>query len=66
MPNNREWAILFWAAVVLLFALARPGTRSSFVGVLRAAANWKILLPLIVMAGWICLEVCLARQVVPW
>jgi hypothetical protein len=57
MPNNREWALLFWLAVILVFLLMRKNTRSSIGGVLRIALSPKFLVPLAIFVGYVALEV---------
>jgi hypothetical protein len=66
MPNNREWAILIWLGVFLIWAVSRKDIRQSLGQVLRAAATPKILLPLAVMLGYIVLEAWLGSNVSLW
>lgn len=66
MLSNREWALLFWGAVFLVWILSRSSTRSSGAGVLRTAFNRKILVPFLVMIAWVGLEVWLATKIVHW
>lgn len=56
MPNNREWAILFWLAAVLVWALLKKETRAGLLGVFRAFATPKVLIPLGLLIGYVCLE----------
>lgn len=53
MPNNRQWASIFWITALAVFVLARRETRASTVNVLRAATSAKILVPLALLLGWV-------------
>jgi hypothetical protein len=55
--NNREWTSLFWLAVLLVFMVSDAERRSSFAGVLRAAAQRSIVLSFIALGAWVWLEV---------
>lgn len=55
--NNREWASLFWLAVLLAFMVSDAERRSSFAGMLRAAAQPSIVLSFIALGAWVWLEV---------
>ena len=57
MPNNRQWATLILLAVVALLALTQRGVRSSLLSLVRTAANPKLFVPLVLMGGWVGLEV---------
>jgi hypothetical protein len=57
VPNNRQWATLFWIAVIAVLALSRRDVRSALRGFVRSAAEPKILVPLVLMGAWVCLEV---------
>jgi hypothetical protein len=56
MPNNREWALLIWLGALLVWALWKASIGSNLVSLIRAALHPKILVPLIVMLGFIALE----------
>ena len=66
MLNNREWALLFWGVVFLLWILSRSSTRSSAANVIRAAIKLKIVFPFTAMVAWVGLEVWLVTKVVGW
>lgn len=66
MPNNRQWAFIFWIAVLLVWATLRRDTRSSVGGVLRAAASPKILAPAAVLLLWVVGLAVLASRVALW
>jgi len=50
--GSREWATLFWLAVVLAFCLFKPGLRTSPAQILRQLLNPKLLVSLGLIAGW--------------
>lgn len=66
MPNNRQWASIFWIAVLLVGVLLRRSTRSGAREVLRAAASPKILAPAAVFLLWVVGLVVLASKVGLW
>ncbi len=53
MPNNRQWAFIFWAVVLLAWVVSRRDMRSSVRDVLRAAATPKIFVPVLVLVAWV-------------
>ncbi len=66
MPNNRQWAFIFWLAALAVWALSRKDVRASMRAVLRTALTPKILLPLVLLAGWVVGLVVLAYRVGLW
>ena len=66
MPNNRQWAFIFWIAVLLMWASLRRDTSTSVRDVLRAAASPKILAPATVLLLWVVGLVVLASRVGIW
>jgi hypothetical protein len=66
MPNNRQWAFMFWLAVLVVFALSRRDVRSSLRDVLRTMLSPKIVIPLVLFAGWVLGLVALGSQVGLW
>jgi prepilin signal peptidase PulO-like enzyme (type II secretory pathway) len=66
MPNNRQWAFIFWLAVLAIWALSKPDVRSSMRSVLRAALSAKILMPLALLAAWVLGLVVLGSQIGLW
>ncbi len=66
MPNNREWALLFWLGVFLVFVLSKRDIRFSFGKVFRAASSPGILVPFTGMVGYVVLEAWLGSKVSFW
>lgn len=66
MPNNRQWALIFWVVAFIAWVLYRPDTRASTLSVLRAAVAPKILVSMSVLAAWVVGLVYLASQVGLW
>lgn len=64
--NNREWASLFWLAVVVIFMVVDADRRSSVAGVLRAAMQRKVLLTFVAFGSWVWLEVQVGARVGWW
>lgn len=64
--NDREWAILLWAIVALVWALSRKDIRPSIFGIVKTFATPKIIAPLILMGGYIWLEVRLGSKLGLW
>jgi hypothetical protein len=52
MPNNRQWAALVWLFIVIGFLLARRDTRQMVTGLLRQLCEPKILVPVLLFAGY--------------
>lgn len=66
MPNNRQWASIFWLAALVVLALSNRDIRSSLCAVLRTALLPKILIPLALFAGWVLGLVALGSQAGLW
>lgn len=66
MPNNRQWAFIFWTAVLLAWALSRRDTRSAIWQVLRAVASPKVSVPLAVLVIWVVGLAYLASKIELW
>ena len=64
--NNRELAILFWLAVFVAWAATKFDIRTGFFAAARSFAEPKIVAPLVVMAGWVGLEVWLGSRLGIW
>jgi O-antigen/teichoic acid export membrane protein len=43
VPNNREWALIIWAGVALVWMVSQQNIRRSLVSVLRVACHPSIL-----------------------
>jgi hypothetical protein len=66
MPNNREWAVLIWLGVLLVFMLRSKEQRALVGQPLRTALNPKLLVPLVFMLAYIALEVWLGARISLW
>jgi hypothetical protein len=66
MLNNREWAILIWGVGVFLVLMARKEIRSSVGQLLRTLLSPQLLIPLLVMFGYIVGEVWLGYKARLW
>lgn len=67
MPlDNRELASVILIAAFLGLALRKKGGRSAAAAVVRAALRPKILLPLLIMLGYVAVEVWLAAGLRLW
>lgn len=64
--NNREQALLIWAAIILLYLLTRKDLRKSLAQVLASLLERKILVILVSMALYICLQVVSMSLVIDW
>ena len=51
--SSREWAVVTWLLLGLIWAAGQPSVRSGFASVLGAALHWKLLVP----AGLVALYV---------
>lgn len=66
MPNNRQWAFIFWVAVFLVWIASRRDMRSSVQAVLRRVSTPKLLVPLLVLSGWVAGLAYLGTRVRLW
>jgi hypothetical protein len=66
MPDNRETAALIWLAIIFVWIASKKDLRASVGGVFRTAMHPKILLAIIVMCGYVGLEVSLASKFALW
>ncbi len=66
MPNNREWTLLIWIAIFLLWVLSRKDLRSIPGDIFRAAAHPKILVPFACMLSYITLELWIGHRFSLW
>lgn len=64
--NNREWASLFWLAVIAVFMLSDADRRASVVGVLRAGLQRRLLLTLGAYGLWVWLVMRIAARFGWW
>lgn len=66
MPNNRQWALLFWIVVFFVWALSRRDIRASVLDVLRVARSPKLLMPAGGMVAWVALEIWAGARLGLW
>jgi hypothetical protein len=66
VPNNRQWAFLFWIFVLVVFALFKKDLRASFGGVLRLLFSPKLLTPIVLFVGLVAALVSGARRLGVW
>jgi hypothetical protein len=66
MINNREWAILIWGVGIFLFLMARREIRSSVGDLLRILLSPSLLIPLLLMIGYVVGEVWLGYKAGLW
>jgi hypothetical protein len=66
MLNNREWAILIWSVGIFLLLLARREIRSSVGQLFRILLNPTLLIPLLLMVGYVVGEVWLGHKAKVW
>jgi hypothetical protein len=65
--STREWAIIFWASVLLVLGVALPFARSAFAPFLRTLLRfWQLHLAFLALAGWIAGVLYLAHLVGAW
>ena len=53
MPNNRQWALIFWAAVLFAWMVYRRDLRSGLKGILQSILTPKVLVPLLILILWV-------------
>jgi hypothetical protein len=66
MPNNRQWALLFWLAVAVVWIVRTPSLRSSVGGVLKTVLGGQLRYLLLGMAAWVAAEVWFFSQIGLW
>jgi hypothetical protein len=64
--DNRETALLYWAALGLVVLLYRRETRSSLIGVLKALVAPKLFIMLLSLTAWVGLLAFLLSRVGLW
>jgi hypothetical protein len=64
--NNRDWAVVIWLAIAIIFFGRQKEVRSSFGQVLRTVAGPKILVPLLAMPAYIAALVYLGWRLGLW
>lgn len=66
MLNNREWAILIWLAVLLVWLLLGKKSRADLANAVRTFCTPKILIPVSLLLGYVGLEVWLGAWLSLW
>src|SRR5436309_553122 len=66
MLNNREWAILIWGVGIFVTFMARREIRSSVGQLLRTVPSPPLLIPLLLMVGYVVGEVWLGYKARLW
>src|SRR5215208_4695257 len=66
MVNNREWAILIWGVVIFSILMTRREIRSSVGQLLRIVLSPPLLIPLLLMVGYVVGEVWLGNKAHLW
>ncbi len=66
MLTNREWAILIWGIGIFLVLMARREIRSSIGTLLRTLLSPQLLIPLLVMIGYVVGEAWLGHKARLW
>jgi hypothetical protein len=66
MPNNREWSIIIWAALLVGIALTKQDLRSAAASFLRSLAHRKIASALLGMVIFVGIEVWAGRILGLW
>ena len=64
--NNRELASLIWLTVAAAWILSRRNLRSLTSDILKRLANPLLLVPLLVMLGWVALEIWVGGKLALW
>lgn len=64
--NNREIATGIWLGIAALFAGRSEAVRSSVIDLAKVFANLKIVVPILLMAGYVGLEVVLLKRFGVW
>ena len=64
--NNRELASLIWLAVAAAWILSRRNLRSATSDILKHLASPLLLVPLLVMLGWVALEIWVGGKLALW
>ena len=64
--NNRELASLIWLAVAAAWILSNRNPRSATVEILKNLARPVLLVPLLLMMGWVALEIWVGSKLTLW
>ena len=66
MPNNRQWAFMFWIVVLLGWMLVRKDTRLSIGDAFRVASSPRIFVPVAILVAWVVGLVWAASRINLW
>jgi hypothetical protein len=66
MLNNREWAILIWLAVLLVWLLLGKKSRAALASAVRTFCTPNILIPVSLLLGYVGIEVWLGAWLSLW
>jgi hypothetical protein len=66
MPNNRQWAALVWLLILGTFVLVRRDFRQMLADLLRRLCVPKVLVPLLLFAGYCAVVITAAAAVGAW
>jgi len=64
--NNRELAVFIWMVLLLGVAFTSSGVRRSAIRLIRALAQAKVLISVVLMLAYLCLVVIILRAVGYW
>lgn len=64
--NNREWAIVIWAAIALCLMTLKKDIRKELVNVVKAFLNPKVIIPVILLFTYIVVEVKIGAMLSLW
>ncbi len=66
MPNNRQWAVLIWLAVVAVILLSKKESRSQILGLARLLIAPKIAVPFLMMTTYVFGFILIANRIGIW
>lgn len=64
--NNREIAIGIWILILSIYVLRQNTIRKSLLGVFKALCNPRLVIPFIVMVGYLALSVLILKHIGFW
>lgn len=64
--TNREIALIFWGLVSLALVLSKKETRSALIRLIGVATHWRLLLPTLLLAGYVIVVCALAARYGWW
>lgn len=66
MLNSREWAITTWLIIVLAVVFVHGSSRTAIIGLIKAFVAAKIVVPIVLLFGYIALEIALGNVLHIW